>query len=144
MDGPESSWSSPSGCSCMRALAGALCFGKQVQATSLCDSVPPGIVALMLTREPALTLAELRQRLIHFSTKDVINMAWFPEDQQVLTPNLVATLPPSTHETGEQVGREGTQPLPWLSKERFSFLSYSLRAEPLKRLDDIFLGKQPV
>ncbi|GAB1288694.1 Proprotein convertase subtilisin/kexin type 9 [Apodemus speciosus] len=58
------------------------------------------IVARMLTREPALTLAELRQRLIHFSTKDLINMAWFPEDQQMLTPNLVATLPPSTHETG--------------------------------------------
>jgi proprotein convertase subtilisin/kexin type 9 len=73
----------------------------------------------MLSREPTLTLAELRQRLIHFSTKDVINMAWFPEDQQVLTPNLVATLPPSTHETGEQDGREGTQPLPWPHRKVF-------------------------
>lgn len=66
----------------------------------------------MLTREPELTLAELRQRLIHFSTKDVINIAWFPEDQQVLTPNLVARLPPSTHGTGEEDDRECTQSLP--------------------------------
>lgn len=84
---------------------------------------------MMLNRDPALTLAELRQRLILFSTKDVINMAWFPEDQQVLTPNRVATLPPSTQETGEQDGREGTQSLPWSSQEGFSFRSCSLRTD---------------
>lgn len=106
----------------MYAPAGALCFGKAGQATTFCNSAPPGIVAVMLTREPALTLAELRQRLIHFSTKGVINMAWFPENQQVLTPNLVATLPPNTHEAGEQDGREGTQSLPWASQKGFLFL----------------------
>ncbi|XP_034358880.1 proprotein convertase subtilisin/kexin type 9 isoform X1 [Arvicanthis niloticus] len=78
------------------------CFMSQ-SGTSQAAAHVAGIVAMMLTREPALTLAELRQRLIHFSTKGIINMAWFPEDQQVLTPNLVATLPPSTHETGGQL-----------------------------------------
>lgn len=78
------------------------CFMSQ-SGTSQAAAHVAGIVARMLSREPTLTLAELRQRLIHFSTKDVINMAWFPEDQQVLTPNLVATLPPSTHETGGQL-----------------------------------------
>lgn len=62
---------------------------------------------MMLSAEPELTLAELRQRLIHFSAKDVINEAWFPEDQRVLTPNLVAALPPSTHRAGKQDGRVG-------------------------------------
>lgn len=61
----------------------------------------------MLTAEPELTLAELRQRLIRFSAKDVINEASFPEDQRVLTPNLVATLPPSTYGAGQQDGRVG-------------------------------------
>ncbi|KAF5923120.1 hypothetical protein HPG69_012209 [Diceros bicornis minor] len=69
---------------------------------------PPGIVAMMLTTEPELTLAELRQRLIHFSAKGVINEAWFPEEQRVLTPNLVATLPPSTRGAGQQDGRVGS------------------------------------
>ncbi|XP_049992045.1 proprotein convertase subtilisin/kexin type 9 isoform X1 [Alexandromys fortis] len=77
------------------------CFTSQ-SGTSQAAAHVAGIVARMLTLEPELTLAELRQRLIHFSTKDVINMAWFPEDQRVLTPNLVATLPPSTHETASQ------------------------------------------
>ncbi|XP_013203947.1 proprotein convertase subtilisin/kexin type 9 [Microtus ochrogaster] len=78
------------------------CFTSQ-SGTSQAAAHVAGIVARMLTLEPELTLAELRQRLIHFSTKDVINMAWFPEDQEVLTPNLVATLPPSTHGTGGQL-----------------------------------------
>lgn len=78
------------------------CFMSQ-SGTSQAAAHVAGIVAMMLNRDPALTLAELRQRLIHFSTKDVINMAWFPEDQRVLTPNRVATLPPSTQETGGQL-----------------------------------------
>ncbi|CAO2588325.1 Proprotein convertase subtilisin/kexin type 9 [Lemmus lemmus] len=78
------------------------CFMSQ-SGTSQAAAHVAGIVARMLTMEPELTLAELRQRLIHFSTKNVINMAWFPEDQRVLTPNLVATLPPSTHGTGGQL-----------------------------------------
>lgn len=78
------------------------CFTSQ-SGTSQAAAHVAGIVARMLTLEPELTLAELRQRLIHFSTKDVINMAWFPEDQRMLTPNLVATLPPSAHGTGGQL-----------------------------------------
>ncbi|NXI52785.1 PCSK9 convertase, partial [Chloroceryle aenea] len=40
-----------------------------------------------------LSLAELRQRLLHFATKNVMDMAWFPEEQRLQTPNSVAGLP---------------------------------------------------
>ncbi|XP_005398562.1 PREDICTED: proprotein convertase subtilisin/kexin type 9 [Chinchilla lanigera] len=78
------------------------CFVSQ-SGTSQAAAHVAGIVAMMLTAEPDLTLAELRQRLIHFSAKDVINESWFPEDQRVLTPNLVARLPPSTHGAGRRL-----------------------------------------
>ncbi|XP_030726131.1 proprotein convertase subtilisin/kexin type 9 [Globicephala melas] len=78
------------------------CFTSQ-SGTSQAAAHVAGIVARMLTAEPELPLAELRQRLIRFSAKDVINEAWFPEDQRVLTPNLVATLPPSTYGAGGQL-----------------------------------------
>uniref|UniRef100_I3M601 Proprotein convertase subtilisin/kexin type 9 n=1 Tax=Ictidomys tridecemlineatus TaxID=43179 RepID=I3M601_ICTTR len=78
------------------------CFVSQ-SGTSQAAAHVAGIVAMMLTAEPELTLTELRQRLIHFSAKDVINKAWFPEGQRVLTPNLVAALPPSTHSAGGQL-----------------------------------------
>ncbi|XP_037683045.1 proprotein convertase subtilisin/kexin type 9 isoform X2 [Choloepus didactylus] len=78
------------------------CFTSQ-SGTSQAAAHVAGIVAVMLTAEPELTLAEIRQRLIHFSAKDVINEAWFPEDQQALTPNLVATLPPSSPGAGGQL-----------------------------------------
>lgn len=71
------------------------------------SSPPPGIVAVMLTAELELTLAELRQRLTHFSAKGVFNEVWFPEDQRLLTPNLMATLSPSTQRTGQQDGSVG-------------------------------------
>uniref|UniRef100_A0A7N9D9N8 Proprotein convertase subtilisin/kexin type 9 n=1 Tax=Macaca fascicularis TaxID=9541 RepID=A0A7N9D9N8_MACFA len=78
------------------------CFVSR-SGTSQAAAHVAGIAAMMLSAEPELTLAELRQRLIHFSAKDVINEAWFPEDQRVLTPNLVAALPPSTHRAGWQL-----------------------------------------
>ncbi|XP_077005643.1 proprotein convertase subtilisin/kexin type 9 [Tamandua tetradactyla] len=78
------------------------CFVSQ-SGTSQAAAHVAGIAAVMLTAEPDLTLVELRQRLIHYSVKDVINEAWFPEDQRALTPNLVATLPPSTPGAGEQL-----------------------------------------
>ncbi|NXL44723.1 PCSK9 convertase, partial [Podilymbus podiceps] len=52
-----------------------------------------GIAAMLLSAEPQLSLAELRQRLLHFATKDVMDMAWFPEEQRLQTPNSVAGLP---------------------------------------------------
>lgn len=48
---------------------------------------------MILNTDSALTISELRQRLIHFSTKKAINEAWFPEDQRLITPNRVAALP---------------------------------------------------
>ncbi|XP_021571693.1 proprotein convertase subtilisin/kexin type 9 [Carlito syrichta] len=78
------------------------CFMSQ-SGTSQAAAHVAGIAAMMLSVEPELTLAELRQRLIRFSAKDVINEAWFPEDQRVLTPNLVASLPPSAPGAGGQL-----------------------------------------
>ncbi|XP_012494949.1 PREDICTED: proprotein convertase subtilisin/kexin type 9 isoform X1 [Propithecus coquereli] len=78
------------------------CFVSQ-SGTSQAAAHVAGIAAVMLTAEPELTLAELRQRLLHFSAKDIINEAWFPENQRVLTPNLVAALPPSAHGAGGQL-----------------------------------------
>ncbi|NWI58259.1 PCSK9 convertase, partial [Calyptomena viridis] len=52
-----------------------------------------GIAAMLLSAEPQLSLAELRQRLLHFSTKNVMDMTWFPEKQRLQTPNSVAGLP---------------------------------------------------
>ncbi|NWQ79214.1 PCSK9 convertase, partial [Columbina picui] len=43
--------------------------------------------------EPQVSLAELRLRLLHFATKNVMDTAWFPEEQQLQTPNRVARLP---------------------------------------------------
>ncbi|NXV13561.1 PCSK9 convertase, partial [Cepphus grylle] len=51
------------------------------------------IAAMLLSAEPQLSLAELRQRLLHFATKNVMDMAWFPEEQRLQTPNSVAGLP---------------------------------------------------
>lgn len=52
-----------------------------------------GIAAMLLSAEPQLSLAELRQRLLHFATKDVMDMVWFPEEHRLQTPNSVAGLP---------------------------------------------------
>ncbi|NXK19589.1 PCSK9 convertase, partial [Arenaria interpres] len=52
-----------------------------------------GIAAMLLSAEPQLSLAELRQRLLHFATKNVMDTAWFPEEQRLQTPNSVAGLP---------------------------------------------------
>ncbi|NXG87217.1 PCSK9 convertase, partial [Stercorarius parasiticus] len=51
------------------------------------------IAAMLLSAEPQLSLAELRQRLLHFATKNVMDVAWFPEEQRLQTPNSVAGLP---------------------------------------------------
>ncbi|NXR35478.1 PCSK9 convertase, partial [Zosterops hypoxanthus] len=42
---------------------------------------------------PQLSPAELRQRLLHFSTKNSMDTAWIPEEQRLQTPNSVAGLP---------------------------------------------------
>ncbi|NWW26737.1 PCSK9 convertase, partial [Falcunculus frontatus] len=52
-----------------------------------------GIAAVLLSAEPQLSLAELRQRLLHFSSKNAMDTARFPEEQRLQTPNNVAGLP---------------------------------------------------
>ncbi|XP_053325622.1 proprotein convertase subtilisin/kexin type 9 [Spea bombifrons] len=68
------------------------CFTSQ-SGTSQAAAHVAGIAAMILNSKPDLTVSELRQRLIHFSTKKVINEVWFPEDQRLITPNRVAGLP---------------------------------------------------
>ncbi|NWU47130.1 PCSK9 convertase, partial [Dromas ardeola] len=76
------------------------CFTAQSgtsQAAAHFSPRPPwlsaGIAAMLLSAEPQLSLAELRQRLLHFATKNVMDVAWFPEEQRLQTPNSVAGLP---------------------------------------------------
>ncbi|XP_059678000.1 proprotein convertase subtilisin/kexin type 9 [Gavia stellata] len=68
------------------------CFTAQ-SGTSQAAAHVAGIAAMLLSAEPQLSLAELRQRLLHFATKNVMDMDWFPEEQRLQTPNSVAGLP---------------------------------------------------
>ncbi|XP_032551982.1 proprotein convertase subtilisin/kexin type 9 [Chiroxiphia lanceolata] len=68
------------------------CFTAQ-SGTSQAAAHVAGLAAMLLSAEPQLSLAELRQCLLHFSTKNVMDMTWFPEDQRLQTPNSVAGLP---------------------------------------------------
>ncbi|KAF1658267.1 Proprotein convertase subtilisin/kexin type 9, partial [Aptenodytes patagonicus] len=68
------------------------CFTAQ-SGTSQAAAHVAGITAMLLSAEPQLSLAELRQRLLHFATKNVMDTAWFPEEQRLQTPNSVAGLP---------------------------------------------------
>ncbi|XP_066481739.1 proprotein convertase subtilisin/kexin type 9 [Tiliqua scincoides] len=68
------------------------CFTAQ-SGTSQAAAHVAGIAAMILNTNSDLSISELRQRLIHFSIKNLINEAWFPEGQRLLTPNRVAGLP---------------------------------------------------
>ncbi|NXJ93072.1 PCSK9 convertase, partial [Corythaixoides concolor] len=68
------------------------CFMAQ-SGTSQAAAHVAGIAAMLLSAEPQLSLVELRQRLLHFATKNVMDTAWFPEEQRLQTPNSVAGLP---------------------------------------------------
>ncbi|XP_061489134.1 proprotein convertase subtilisin/kexin type 9 isoform X2 [Rhineura floridana] len=68
------------------------CFTSQ-SGTSQAAAHVAGIAAMILNTNPDLSISDLRQRLIHFSVKNLINEAWFPENQRLLTPNRVAGLP---------------------------------------------------
>ncbi|OWK58101.1 Proprotein convertase subtilisin/kexin type 9 [Lonchura striata] len=61
-----------------------------IGASSDCSTC---IAAVLLSAEPRLSLAELRQRLLSFSTKNVMDTAWIPEEHRLQTPNSVARLP---------------------------------------------------
>ncbi|NXP07407.1 PCSK9 convertase, partial [Thinocorus orbignyianus] len=68
------------------------CFTAQ-SGTSQAAAHVAGEMGLWGCAEPRLSLAELRQRLLHFATKNVMDTAWFPEEQRLQTPNSVAGLP---------------------------------------------------
>ncbi|NXQ04441.1 PCSK9 convertase, partial [Vidua macroura] len=69
------------------------CFTAQSGTSQAAAHVAGGIAAVLLSAEPRLSLAELRQRLLRFSTKNVMDTAWIPEEQRLQTPNSVAGLP---------------------------------------------------
>ncbi|XP_030062252.1 proprotein convertase subtilisin/kexin type 9 [Microcaecilia unicolor] len=69
------------------------CFTSK-SGTSQAAAHVAGIAAMILNTNAGLTVTEIRQRLIHYSAKSIINEAWFPEDQRLITPNRVAGLPP--------------------------------------------------
>ncbi|NWI74055.1 PCSK9 convertase, partial [Dryoscopus gambensis] len=69
------------------------CFTAQSGTSQAAAHVAGGIAAVLLSAEPQLSLAELRQRLLHFSTKNAMDTARIPEEQRLQTPNSVAGLP---------------------------------------------------
>ncbi|NXP01369.1 PCSK9 convertase, partial [Certhia brachydactyla] len=69
------------------------CFTAQSGTSQAAAHVAGGIAAVLLSAEPQLGRAELRQRLLSFSTKNLMDTAWFPEEQRLQTPNSVAGLP---------------------------------------------------
>ncbi|XP_069843725.1 proprotein convertase subtilisin/kexin type 9-like [Dipodomys merriami] len=89
-----------------------ICYVRE-SGTAQAAAHVTGIAALMLTAQPNLTVAELRQRLLHYSIRNAINDTWFPEEERFKTPNLVAALPPSTQETGGQLFCRTVWSEPW-------------------------------
>ncbi|NXN77763.1 PCSK9 convertase, partial [Bombycilla garrulus] len=69
------------------------CFTARSGTSQAAAHVAGGIAAVLLSAEPRLSPAELRQRLLHFSAKNAMDTAWFPEEQRLQTPNSVAGLP---------------------------------------------------
>ncbi|NXO39375.1 PCSK9 convertase, partial [Locustella ochotensis] len=69
------------------------CFTARSGTSQAAAHVAGGIAAVLLSAEPRLSPAELRQRLLRFSTKGAVDTAWFPEEQRLQTPNSVAGLP---------------------------------------------------
>ncbi|NWV52717.1 PCSK9 convertase, partial [Daphoenositta chrysoptera] len=69
------------------------CFTARSGTSQAAAHVAGGIAAVLLSAEPQLSRAELRQRLLHFSTKNAMDTARFPEEQRLQTPNNVAGLP---------------------------------------------------
>ncbi|NXI15272.1 PCSK9 convertase, partial [Irena cyanogastra] len=69
------------------------CFAARSGTSQAAAHVAGGIAAVLLRAEPRLSLAELRQRLLRFSSKNVMDTARFPEEQRLQTPNSVAGLP---------------------------------------------------
>ncbi|NWV10012.1 PCSK9 convertase, partial [Ptilonorhynchus violaceus] len=61
--------------------------------TGRAGSALAGIAAMLLSAEPQLSPAELRQRLLRFSARNVMDTTRFPEEQRLQTPNNVAGLP---------------------------------------------------
>ncbi|XP_048208087.1 proprotein convertase subtilisin/kexin type 9-like [Perognathus longimembris pacificus] len=88
------------------------CYVTQ-SGTSQAAAHVAGIAALMLTAQPNLTVAEVRQRLIHYSVSNAINDTWFPEEERDMTPNLVAALPSSIQGIDGQLLCRTVWSAPW-------------------------------
>ncbi|NXR95838.1 PCSK9 convertase, partial [Hypocryptadius cinnamomeus] len=69
------------------------CFTARSGTSQAAAHVAGGIAAVLLSAEPQLSPAELRQRLLLFSAKNATDTAWIPEEQRLQTPNSVAGLP---------------------------------------------------
>ncbi|NXJ05264.1 PCSK9 convertase, partial [Odontophorus gujanensis] len=77
------------------------CFTAQ-SGTSQAAAHVAGIAAMLLSTEPHLSAAELRQHLLHWATKNAISMAWFPAEQRLQTPSSVVGLPTQLRPGEEQ------------------------------------------
>ncbi|KAG7487738.1 hypothetical protein MATL_G00026620 [Megalops atlanticus] len=91
------------------------CFTAK-SGTSQAAAHVAGIAAVILNSNPNLTSTEVLQRLLWHSVKHAIDLSAFPEQQRLITPNMVAALPP-LNSAGEELmcrsvwsERSGTSP----------------------------------
>ncbi|XP_051481187.1 proprotein convertase subtilisin/kexin type 9 [Apus apus] len=68
------------------------CFTAR-SGTSQAAAHVAGMAAMLLSAQPQLSVTQLRQHLLHFAAKNVMDMARFPEEQRLQTPNSEARLP---------------------------------------------------
>ncbi|OXB64568.1 hypothetical protein ASZ78_016020 [Callipepla squamata] len=80
------------------------CFTAQ-SGTSQAAAHVAGIAAMLLSALPHLSVAELRQHLLHWASKNTISTAWFPEEQRLQTPSSVVGLPTRLHPDKELLCR---------------------------------------
>lgn len=66
---------------------------KFLSGTSMSAPLVSGLAAILLGREPMLSPAQLRTRLLDASIKDVVNFEGMPANFRNITPNRLATIP---------------------------------------------------
>ena len=69
----------------------------QKSGTSMSTPIVAGVVAMMLEEDPSLSPQEVKERLIHRGTKDVLDFSVLSSSAQADTPNLLVYVEPGPH-----------------------------------------------
>ena len=66
---------------------------KILSGTSMSTPIVAGIAAVHLSRQPLITPAQMKEKIVHGSLKDVIDFQGMPESYRSITPNRLITIP---------------------------------------------------